>query len=63
MNIDVESYSRMWQTTANLYNAYNPHPAAIMQLHQASNNEFHSWFHSRKPPMDDVGNPTSFNAR
>lgn len=52
-------YSRMWQTP-NLCSAYK-HPA-LMQL-QANNNEFHSWFHSRKPSMDDVGNPTSVNAR
>ncbi|KOX80117.1 hypothetical protein WN51_08197 [Melipona quadrifasciata] len=49
----------MWQTP-NLCSAYK-HPA-LMQL-QANNNEFHSWFHSRKPSMDDVGNPTSVNAR
>lgn len=57
--MDAEMYSRMWQTP-NLYSTYK-YPA-LMQL-QANNNEFHSWFHSRKPSMDDVGNPTSVNAR
>ncbi|EFN69855.1 hypothetical protein EAG_11473 [Camponotus floridanus] len=49
----------MWQST-DLCASYN-HPA-FMQLRMNSN-EFHSWFHSRKPSMDDVGNPTSVNAR
>lgn len=57
--MDAQMYSRMWQTP-NLYTTYK-HPA-LMQL-QANNNEFHSWFHSRKPSVDDVGNPTSVNAR
>lgn len=57
--MDAQMYSRMWQTP-NLYSTYK-HPA-LMQL-QANNNEFHSWFHSRKPSVDDVGNPTSVNAR
>ena len=60
MDMDVQTYSRMWQTP-NLYNSYNAHPA-IMQL-KANSNELHSWFNSRKPSMDDVGNPTSVNAR
>jgi hypothetical protein len=53
------SIREMWQPT-NLCATYN-HPA-FKQLRMNSN-EFHSWFHSRKPSMDDVGNPTSVNAR
>lgn len=60
VDMDVQIYSKMWQTT-NLYNSYNIHPA-IMQM-KTNNNECDSWFHSRKPSMDDVGNPTSVNAR
>ncbi|KAI4504790.1 hypothetical protein M0802_000340 [Mischocyttarus mexicanus] len=54
-----------WLTT-NLCIAYKQpqqqQQRAAMQL-QTINNEFHSWFRSRKPSLDDVGNPTSVNAR
>lgn len=44
--------------TSNLYNVHS----ALAHL-KMNNNEYDSWFHSRKPSMDDVGNPTSVNAR
>lgn len=51
----------MWQSANHMCTTTYNYPA-FMQLRMNSN-EFHSWFHSRKPSMDDVGNPTSVNAR
>lgn len=62
--MDVQILGGMWQTTQNLYtNPYGVAHPAIMHLRSTNTNNNHSWFHSRKPCMDDVGNPGSVNAR
>jgi hypothetical protein len=56
LRMDVQAVG--WQVP-NLLAGSHP---ALLQL-RASSNELHSWFHSRKPSMDEVGNPNSVNAR